>query len=107
MISTELASAVLETKVTSVREYGNEIEFFGENFQSLGKYNTYEFANKCKKSANICNGTYYYIKSHIVTDMRSEAILETYGSSFKRTFEEATEPEAIIVARQWMLENIG
>ena len=46
MISTKLASAVLETKVKSVKQDGNEIEFFGENFQSLGKYNIYEFIHK-------------------------------------------------------------
>ena len=48
MITTELASAVLETKVKSVKQDGNEIEFFGENLQSLGKYNIYEFVHKAK-----------------------------------------------------------
>lgn len=53
MISTELASAVLETKVKSVKEDGNEIEFFGENSQSLGKYNIYEFVHKNIKTWTI------------------------------------------------------
>ena len=119
MISKELLSEVMpewmaiESSGKYTDEYGfDAIEFtlsfndaLGGKSLSYGKINIHELAHKCKEWANIQNGKYWWVKSHIVTDMRSEATVETYGSVNKKTFEAPTEPEAVFNACQWILDN--
>ena len=104
MISTKLASAVLETKVKSVKQEGNDIEFFGENFQSLGKYNIYEFVHKNIKD-------WLYENGHDVVSGRSTifnvavAILGfEYMEYAQKHFKADSEIEVLIMLAESRLE---
>jgi hypothetical protein len=105
MISTELSSQVLGYKVESVTTVNsrdiNQLLVLGEKTVEI---NVYELAHKCKEWALMHD---FSIKS--TYDFTHTCFASVYGLQRGSYFnaQADTEPEAIFLACQWILDNKG
>ena len=109
MISEELLNAVIGAPAYEITEYANQVSYqlaLTEDFPENGvKINTHELAHECKKWAYAND---YFIESlygkNIDTPNSCRAVVFNGNDELERAYG-ATEPEAIFLACQWVLDQ--